>query len=77
MPKIKREAFDALPIERKTRVTSTPVLKTTFAELPKTISISKPMVAMILHLGNATLEIHNGADATTIEQTLRILKELC
>jgi hypothetical protein len=33
--------------------------------------------AITLRLGSAEAEIHNGAEAAVIENTLRILKELC
>jgi len=34
-------------------------------------------VAITLNLNNISLQIHNGADETVIEQTLRILKSIC
>ncbi len=34
-------------------------------------------VAITLNLNNISLQIHNGANETVIEQTLRILKSIC
>ena len=76
MRKIKREAFEALPAQRKARVTKT--LVPTFAEIPKiNSSMIESTTAIILQFGTIRVEIQNGADATTIEQTLRILHHLC
>ena len=33
--------------------------------------------AVTLHLSGATMEIHNGADASVIESTLKALKNIC
>lgn len=77
MRKIKREAFDALPAERKSKATAPTLNNTFFAELPKQIQDPAEGTAVVLRFGNTTLEIQNGADAATIENTLRVIKNLC
>lgn len=49
-----------------------------FAEYtPPTISASPVSVPLTLHIGQATLEIRNGAEPSLIESTLRVLTKLC
>jgi hypothetical protein len=81
MRKIKQEAFDSLPADRKVKVLDTvsSYPASSFAEfrLPDETVSSNLSSAVILHLNGATLEIHNGASDTVIESTLRVLKKLC
>jgi len=77
MCKIKREAFDALPSERKSKVHS-PVQNTPlFAELPQHHATVPGNTAVVIRFGGLAMEIQNGADGMTIEHTLRIIKSLC
>lgn len=78
MRKIKREAFEALPAERKTSAKIQPgVYETPFAEIPiRTVSENTTAVCCIC-LGNAVLEVNSGADSVTIENVLRAIKNLC
>jgi hypothetical protein len=77
MRKIKREAFDAIPAERKPKGFSNTPSQTAFAEIPKCRTAKSSSTAVIIRVGNTTLEIQNGADANTVENTLRIIKCLC
>lgn len=77
MRKIKREAFDALPQERKPRVPSEVSPATVFAEISKSSTVLTSGTAVILRIGETAVEIQNGADAVTIENVLRILHTLC
>lgn len=81
MRKIKQEAFDALPVERKSKVLETvksyPTTLFTEIGIPDVTPSSDLNSAVIIHLNGATLEIHNGASDTVIENTLRALKKLC
>ncbi len=77
MRKIKREAFDALPEEKKTGVVSALPPVQSFAEIPQLSTSVSATTAIILHIGEATLEIQNGADPATVENTIRILRCLC
>lgn len=75
--KIKREAFDAIPAERKPKVPTVSSQPSMFAEVPQTTADFSSSTAVIIRLGNTTLEIQNGADQETIEHTLRTIRHLC
>jgi hypothetical protein len=81
MRKIKQEAFDSLPAERKEKVLSTvsnyPPPSFSEIRIPDKDVPSNTSSAVILHLNGATLEIPNGASDTVIENILRALKKLC
>lgn len=47
---------------------------TVFAELRPPVTA---LLAITLKISNAELEIHNGADAEVIENTIRALKNIC
>lgn len=78
---IKQEAFDSLPAERKQKVldhvSNYPVPSFSEIKIPTNEGPLNTSSAVILHLNGATLEIHNGATDTVIENTLRALKKLC
>ena len=44
-------------------------------ETMKSIDVDAP--AIVLHMGAITLDIHNGADKTTIRSTVQALRQLC
>lgn len=44
-------------------------------ETPETSLIDTP--AIVLHMGSITLDIHNGADETTIRSAVQALRQLC
>jgi len=48
-----------------------------FAEISIEQAKEPEDIAVTLKIGNLTAEIHNGAEATTIEAVVRILKQLC
>nr|WP_024837318.1 hypothetical protein [Clostridium sp. 12(A)] len=75
--KIKREAFDAIPAERETKVPTVASRPSMFAEMPHTTANFSSSTAVIIRLGNTTLEIQNGADQETIENPLRTIRHLC
>ncbi|MBS5958895.1 MAG: IS66 family insertion sequence element accessory protein TnpB [Clostridiales bacterium] len=75
--KIKREAFDAIPAERKPKVPTVSSQPSKFAEVPHANANFCSSTAVIIRLGNTTLEIQNGADQETIENTLRTIRHLC
>jgi starvation-inducible outer membrane lipoprotein len=77
MRKIKREAFDALPEKQKIKVPVSPLNNTFFAELPKHRKATTEGTAVLIRFGGTVLEIQNGAEAATIENTLRVIKSLC
>jgi hypothetical protein len=74
--KIKREAFDAIPAERIPKVPTVASQPSMFAEIPHTTANLSSSTAVIIRLGNTTLEIQNGADQETIENTLRTIRHL-
>ena len=78
MRKIKREAFEALPDDMKTRpaVSSCPG-SPVFEEITSCHETGVNSAAVSLHVGNAVLEIHNGADYQTIENLLRAVRAVC
>ena len=46
-----------------------------FAEITPVITASDTyQIAVSLHVGNITADIHNGADPATVENVLRMLK---
>lgn len=50
---------------------------TTFAEYRTPTNMSASGVAITLQIGQIRLEIQNGADAETIESTIRVINRLC
>lgn len=74
---LKHEAFDALPAEGKSKVTSPVLNAPLFAKLPKHHTSVPCATAVVIRIGGLVLEIQNGADSITIEHTLRIMKSLC
>ena len=78
MRKIKREAFEALPAERKpTAKMQSVVYETPFAEIPVITTPENTIAVCRIQLGNAVLEVNSGADSVTIENVLRTIKNLC
>lgn len=78
MRKIKREAFEALPAERKpTAKMQSVVYETPFAEIPIGTVPENTTAVCCIRLGNAVLEVNSGADSVTIENVLRAIKNLC
>lgn len=81
MRKIKQEAFDSLPAERKSKCVSSmsisPIASFTEIKLPETQVKPYSETALILRIGSTALEIQNGATDTVIENTLRALQKLC
>ncbi|SET90872.1 hypothetical protein SAMN05443270_3187 [Lacrimispora sphenoides] len=75
--KIKHEAFDTIPAERKPKVSTVVSHPSMFAEVPYAVAKSSSSTAVIIRLGNMTLEIQNGANQETIENTLRTIRHLC
>ncbi|WP_109709126.1 IS66 family insertion sequence element accessory protein TnpA [Faecalicatena contorta] len=76
MRKIKSEAFEALPAERKSKVL-TQKRDASFAEVTL---IEKPRAdscAVRIHVSGLLLEIQNGADDQTVEHTLHAIRKLC
>jgi len=71
--KIKSEAFEALPAERKAKIlpqkTDTSFAEVTLAEKPRTGAC-----AIKLHVNGLLLEIQNGADSKTVEYEYSGLK---
>jgi len=78
MRKIKREAFDALPDDMKTRPVfpSCPELPV-FAEITSPREKSMDSAAASLRIGDTILKIHNGADYQMIENLLRAVRTVC
>ena len=77
MRKIKREAFDALPEKQKIKAPVSSSNHTFFAELPKQGKSFTEGTAVLIRFGGTVLEIQNGAEEATIENTLRVIKSLC
>ena len=78
MRKIKREAFEALPAERKpTAKMQSVVYETPFAEIPVITTPENTIAVCRIQLGNAVLEVNSGADSVTIDNVLRTIKNLC
>lgn len=73
---IKAEAFDALPVERKTKVLSKKQTSP-FAEVIIPEKSPTDTCAIRVRIPGFVLEIQNGAVAETIELTLRAAKNLC
>lgn len=76
MRKIKTEAFEALPKERKSKILSQNPTST-FAQVTLPVEATRNACAIKLRVNNLLLEIQNGADGQTIEHTLHALKTLC
>lgn len=76
MRKIKAEAFEALPAERKPKVLP---LKpnASFVEVALPEKPKSGVCAVKLQVNGFVLEIQNGADSQTIEHTLRMVSKLC
>lgn len=74
MRKIKQEAFDSLPVERKSRVAVNP-LTSSFAEVP----IPKPIPSQTIriHLALVVVDIPDGASPATIAHVLHEVKQIC
>lgn len=76
MRKIKAEAFEALPAERKSKMLSQKPTSP-FAEVILPEQASANSCAIKLQVHGVVLEIQNGAAIETIEHTLRAVKSLC
>lgn len=72
--KIKRGAFDTIPSERKPKVPTAASQPSMFTEVPHTTANFSSSTAVIIRLGNTTLEIQNGVDQETIENTLSTIR---
>ncbi len=77
MRKIKREAFETLPEKQKIKAPVSSLNNTFFAELPKHSKAPTEGTAVLIRFGGTVLEIRNGAESATIENTLRVIKSLC
>lgn len=77
MRKIKREAFETLPEKQKIKAPVSSLNNTFFAELPKHNKAPTQGTAVLIRFGATILEIQNGAESATIENTLRVIKSLC
>jgi hypothetical protein len=77
MRKIKREAFDSLPAVQKPQNFSPIAGNTSFAEIPRKVPSANTEAAIVIRFQGMILEIQNGADAVTIENTLRVINNLC
>ena len=76
MRKIKTEAFELLPAERKARILSSKPISA-FAEIPLIKKSISDSCAIRLCVSDLTLEIQNGAYRQTIEDTLQAIQKLC
>lgn len=76
MRKIKSEAFEALPAERKSKMLSH-APNPSFAQVPLSPKSKPDTCAIKLQVGDLSLEIQNGADSQTVEHTLRAIRKLC
>lgn len=74
MRKIKREAFESLPAERKSRVHDTPVTSP-FVEVP--VPQDKSNSAIRVHLSQAVIDISDGTSGATITEVLTAVSQLC
>ncbi len=70
--KIKKEAFDALPPACK-QVPAPFGEKKTFAEVSAPISVCTESIAATIDMGRMRVDIHNGADAITLQNIFRIV----
>lgn len=77
MRKIKHEAFNSLPAKQKHQNVSPTVSSTFFAEIPMNVPSANTGAAIVIRFQGMVLEIQNGADAGTIENTLRVINNLC
>ena len=76
MRKIKSEAFETLPSERKSKV----LPQKQDAAFAKVNLIEEPKAdacAVRIHVSGLLLEIQNGADSQTVEHTLRTIQRVC
>lgn len=76
MRKIKTEAFESLPAERKAKIPSQKP-GATFTEVMLKERATSGTCAIKLQVSGLLLEIQNGADSQTIEHTLRTVQKLC
>lgn len=76
MRKIKAEAFEALPAERKSKMLSKPSAPS-FAQVTLSEKSDTIACAVKLQMGDLMLEIQNGADSQTIEHTMLAIRKLC
>lgn len=76
MRKIKSEAFEALPAERKSKVLPQK-RDNPFAEVALTEKTRANACAIKIHVSGLLLEIQNGADRQTVEHTLHAIQKLC
>lgn len=76
MRKIKKEAFDSLPELRKPRAASSST-ELSFAEISIPESKQSDASVIRIHLSDLVLEIPSGMDGTTIESTIRAIRNLC
>lgn len=76
MRKIKSEAFEALPAERKSTILPGKA-DTAFAEVKLVEKPRSDACAIKLHVRDFLLEIQNGADSQTVEHTLHSIQKLC
>ena len=72
--KIKQEAFDSLPVERKARASINP-LTTSFAEI--SIPRPAPVQSIRVHLAQMVIEIPDGVSGSTITEVLHAVNQIC
>lgn len=75
MRKIKFEAFEALPAERKSKVLPQKQ-DAPFAEVALIEKSRTGACAVKIYVGDLLLEIQNGADGQSVEHTLRAIQKL-
>lgn len=76
MRKIKSEAFEALPAERKSKVLSQK-RDNSFVEVALIKKTGADICAVRIHVSGLLLEIQNGADSQTVEHILHVIRKLC
>lgn len=77
--KIREKAIDQLPAEVKNSI-SIPDKEdrpATFRKLEVSTPSPHYQAAVMIHLPNATLEVNNGADQSTVEAVLLALRTVC
>ena len=72
MRKIKKEAFGSLPQECR-QVTTPFGEKKIFAEVSVPMSVRAGNVAATIDIGRVRVDVHNGADAETLQNLFRII----
>ena len=77
MRKIKRETFDSLPAVQKRQNLSPSTYSKSFVEIPVNVPSAGTGAAIVIRFQGMVLEIQSGADAVTIENTLRVINNLC